>query len=140
MTGIEHWGSDCADPAVVKIRQDSETDARNLLQEKLAAHPQHLKCALFVLGCMVTQPYRFQGRFDLKSAGIIGSELDIQQGSVSELIRALTDCVRIFLEAGKDIYSLRTPGQTLISWHKRRDIASRRPLSSLRRRPNCSGR
>ena len=113
LTGIEHWGSDCADPAVVRIRKDSETDARNLLQEKLAAHPQHLKCALFVLGCMVTQPYRFQGRFDLKSSGIIGSELDIQQGPVSELIRALTDCVRIFLEAGKDIYALRTPGQTL---------------------------
>jgi hypothetical protein len=113
LTGIEHWGSDCADPAVVKIRKDSEAEARLLLQEKLAAHPHHLKCALFVLDCMVTQPYRFQGRFDLKSTEIMVSELDIQTGSVTELIQALTDCVRIFLDAGKDIYSLRTPGQTL---------------------------
>ena len=113
LTGIEHWGTDCADPSVVKIRKDSEALAREHIHELLGTNSPHLKCALFVLLCMLTQPYRFQGRFDRKSAEIMESELNQMQGSVTVLVQALTDCVRIFMEAGKDIYSLRNPGQAL---------------------------
>jgi len=116
LTGMEHWGAGCMDPRVVQIRRESEVEARAVVQERLGKSKKlkdALQCANFLLECMLGQPYRFQGRFDLHSSEVMKSEINKRTTHISKLVKTMVRCVRIFLEAGKDIYSLRTPGQAL---------------------------
>lgn len=115
-TGMGHWGAVCIDPRVVNIRLESEQDARKIIQERLgdsSPMKEAFQCANFLLGCMLEQPYRFQGRFDEASAKVMGSEINKRSSHIGRIVKTMVRCVRVFLEAGKDIYSLRTPGQML---------------------------
>ena len=116
LIGMEHWGSICSDPRVVKIREDSAAEALSLLKDKLPLprYRDHLQRAKVILSCILTQPYRFEGRLDRSSTAVICNELDKLTGrkGVGATLRAITGCMRIFLDAGKDIYSLKSSALT----------------------------
>ena len=135
--GMAHWGSVCTDPRVVTIRQESEQEARSVIQERLGKSremKEALQCANFLLGCMLEQPYRFQGRFDTASTLVMESEINKRSSHIKRITRTMVRCVRIFLEAGKDIYSLRTPGQALA--RKRQKEAYKATLAEKSRESN----
>jgi hypothetical protein len=111
--GIEHWGSICVDFKVVKIRQESEKAARLHLESQLRDDRDSLRCATTVLTFMLSDPLRFQGRLGTAATFLITQVLDERSSRPTDLYEALTECVHIFMEAGKDFYSLQTPGQEL---------------------------
>ena len=126
LEGIEHWGSICVDFQVVKIRHESEKKARLLLDSRLKADRDSLQCATTVLLFMLTDPLRFQGRFGSASTLLITQVLNARASRPTDLYEALTECVHIFMEAGKDLYSLQTPGQMLARRHfKEAQVAAR---------------
>ena len=62
---------------------------------------------------MLADPLRFQGRFGSAATFLITQVLNKRRSRPTDLYDALTECVHIFMEAGKDIYSLQSPGQEL---------------------------
>jgi hypothetical protein len=113
LEGIEHWGSVCVDFKVVSIRQESEKKARAVLDARLRFQRDSFHCASSVLTFMLADPLRFQGRFGTAATVLITQVLNERSSRPTDLYEALTECVHIFMEAGKDIYSLQSPGQEL---------------------------
>ena len=115
LEGIEHWGSVCVDFKVAKIRRESEKAAWNLLSSHLGSADRRdaFRCASTVLTFMLVDPLRFQGRLGTVATLLTTSVLNERSSWPSSLYVALTACVRLFMEAGKDIYSLQSPGQEL---------------------------
>ena len=62
---------------------------------------------------MLAGPLRFQGRFGSAATFLITQMLNERPSCPTDLYDALTECVHIFMEAGKDMYSLQSPGQEL---------------------------
>ncbi len=62
---------------------------------------------------MLADPLRFQGRFGTAATVLITQVLNERSSRSTDLYEALTECVHIFMEAGKDLYSLQSPGQEL---------------------------
>ena len=75
---------------------------------------------------MLAGPLRFQGRFGSAATFLITQALNKRPSRPTDLYDALTECVHIFMEAGKDMYSLQSPGQELARRFKVAQAAARK--------------
>jgi hypothetical protein len=109
LEGLGHWGSLCCSPKVVRIRATSADLAALLINTELQELRDARVCAHTILGFVLSDPLRFNGRLSGAVTDNISRTLGLRCWP-DQLVHALTGCIKIFMEAGKDLYSLQTPG------------------------------